>query len=95
MAMQMPKILNCDVTECSYNKKSECHAIAITVGGLHPACDTFIAGKTKGGIPEMTGGVGACKMENCRFNNKLECSASGINVKHHSDHADCQTFSAR
>jgi hypothetical protein len=43
----------------------------------------------------MTGGVGACKVEDCRFNSMFECSASGINVAIHSGHADCATYSPR
>lgn len=95
MAMSMPKISKCDVTECSYNKKNECHAMAITIGGLHAICDTFLKTNIKGGVADMIGGVGACKIDMCKFNKSLECSASVINVGHHSDHADCKTFAAR
>lgn len=95
MAMSMPRISKCDVTECSYNRKNECHAMAITVGGLHPICDTFYKSNNKGGVADMIAGVGACKIETCKFNKSLECSAAGINIGHHSDHADCMTFSSR
>lgn len=95
MAMTMPRITKCEMTECSYNKNSECHAMAITVGGSHPMCDTFMKASRKGGVADMTGGVGACKVEDCRFNSMFECSASGINVAIHSGHADCATYSPR
>jgi hypothetical protein len=97
MPMTMPKILDCDATACSYNKNKECHAMAITVGS--PAacafCDTFFKSEARGGVSDMTGGVGACRMSNCKFNTSLECSARGIHVALHSDHAECTTFTAR
>lgn len=96
MAISMPKILSCSVTECAYNKNNECHTLAITVGdGSHPECDTFYRAKNKGGAPDQTGGVGACKVDICKFNNAFECSAPGINVAPHSGHADCKTFAQR
>jgi len=96
MPKNMPKILDCKMNECSYNKGSKCHAMAITVGdSMCPECDTFIKASRKGGIEDMTGSVGACKMESCRFNDALECSASEIHVGRHSDHAECSTFAAK
>jgi len=96
MATSMPKVLDCAVMECSYNRNKECHAMAITVGsGGHPMCDTLIKSSQKGGIMDMTGGVGACKESDCKFNTSLECSASGIHVGLHMDHADCSTFAMR
>lgn len=95
MAIEMPKILTCDMTNCAYNKNSECHAMAITVGGTHPICDTFLDVPKKGGVSDMIGGVGACKEDECKFNQLLECTAAGIRVGMHSDHADCKTFAAR
>ncbi|MDD4954535.1 MAG: DUF1540 domain-containing protein [Candidatus Omnitrophica bacterium] len=90
----MPKILECNATVCAYNADNKCHAFAITVGGGGncPMCDTGIIQSQKGGIPNVIGGVGACKEEDCQFNNSLECSANGIKVKLHTSHADCATF---
>ncbi|OPY66348.1 MAG: hypothetical protein A4E57_02842 [Syntrophorhabdaceae bacterium PtaU1.Bin034] len=90
--MEMPKISKCEVTECSYNQNALCHAIAITVGGDHPVCDTFCGEKAKGGVADATGSVGACKESDCKFNESLECSAPSITVAHHYGHADCATF---
>ncbi len=96
MAMKMPKILNCTVTDCSYNSSKVCHAMAITVGSSkHPICYTFLKMPQKGGAMDMTGSVGACKESDCKYNKSLECTASGINVGMHKDHADCTTFSSR
>ncbi|MFI4912071.1 MAG: DUF1540 domain-containing protein [Sedimentisphaeraceae bacterium JB056] len=94
--MQMPDIRSCDVEECAYNKKHQCHALAITVGDQKGAmCDTFWSEKESqcdGGDPSQSGHVGACHMSNCRHNDRLECSASCISVGHKQDHADCLTY---
>ncbi|MBI1912176.1 MAG: DUF1540 domain-containing protein [Deltaproteobacteria bacterium] len=95
MAINMPKILSCTVTECAYNIKNECHTMAITVGdGGHAACDTYYRAPNKGGA-DIIGGVGACKAHECKYNKLYECFAPGITVAHHSEHADCKTFTPR
>jgi len=95
MAIETPKVLDCSVTECSYNTNKACHAIAITVGDSTCAmCDTYYKSSQKGGAMEITGSVGACK-EDCKFNKSLECAASGIHVANHMGHADCSTYSRR
>ncbi len=94
--ISMPKILSCTVNECAYNINNECHTLAITVGdGEHAACDTFYRAKVKGGAMDLIGGVGACKASACKFNKAFECTAPGINVARHSEHADCKTYAAR
>ncbi|GFE59299.1 hypothetical protein AOG1_31790 [Geobacter sp. AOG1] len=97
MAMKMSKITACDVTDCSYNQKQQCHALAITVGGPEPCacCDTYLHAAAKGGVADMTGSVGACKVDSCSYNTSFECSASTIKVGLHQGHADCATFKAR
>ena len=93
MPMEMPKIQRCSAMECAYNSEGVCHAIAITVGdALHARCDTFFRRELKGGVRDMTGGVGACKMEECWFNKDLECSASSVNIGLQEGHAECMTF---
>ena len=92
MAMAMPKIQKCEMLECSYNLGSQCHAMAITVGGEHAMCDTLLMATHKGGIQDMTGSIGACKVEGCSFNQSFECTASGVSVGMHHEHADCLTF---
>ncbi len=95
VTMQMSIIKSCNVADCSYNKPgNECHAMAITVGGPRPYCDTFFRSANKGGV-DQTGAVGACKVDNCKYNKNLECSAEGIDVGSHEDHAECDTFSPR
>ncbi|MDA8170207.1 MAG: DUF1540 domain-containing protein [Nitrospiraceae bacterium] len=95
VTMQMSLVKSCNVSDCAYFKQgNQCHAMAITVGGPHPYCDTFFRSSGKGGA-EQTGAVGACKVDNCKYNIKLECSAEGIDVGAHEDHADCKTFSPR
>ncbi len=96
MAVQTPKVLDCNVTECSYNSNKQCHAVAITVGDSTCAmCDTYFKSSQKGGAMEVTGSVGACKEADCRHNKSLECSAPGIHVSNHMDHADCSTYARR
>lgn len=96
MAIRMPIISNCEVTECSYNKDKMCHTLAITVGDSTCAmCDTFTKMNTKGGDGDVTGGVGACRADSCTFNQSLECTAGSILVGLHSNHADCKTYTPR
>ena len=99
---KMPIIFSCDVMGCSYNKNKQCCASAITIGDpvascelSHPACDTYTALAKKGGNRASAASVGACKSDCCKFNEKLECCAPGINVGIHSNHADCKTFQSR
>ena len=95
---EMVRIASCEVTECSYNKHNSCHTMAITVGGPAdkcPNCDTFLHSSQKGGVPDMVGGVGACKVESCSFNKALECTAQSISVGLHQGHPDCRTFKSR
>lgn len=94
--MDMPKVTQCDVTQCAYNQNKKCHALAITVGdGAHPHCDTFCETSKKGGDSGATAGVGACKVVECRYNQQLECRASGIRVGYLIDEVDCQTYESR
>lgn len=98
MVKEMAKITKCDVTDCSYNKNNQCHTPAITVGGPQdptPCCDTYLHSSQKGGIPEVQGGVGACKVENCGYNDALECSAPSIQVGMKGQNPDCLTFKPR
>lgn len=95
MSMKMPKINKCDMRDCSYNKNDQCHALAITVGGNHPMCDTYLHASARGGDIESIGSVGACKVDSCKFNKSLECSAGQISVGLHGNHADCKTFIQR
>ena len=81
---KMPNILSCEVTECAYNNKEECHAGAITVDGPEPLCETFFMHTPKGGIEDI-GSVGACKNDVCMYNESLECTASGINISKHEE----------
>jgi len=95
MPLQMVKVLDCEVVDCSYNKNKECHTPAITVGRDVPACDTFLKAPQKGGAMDVTGAVGACKVDTCKHNDALECTASGIHVKLHAGQAECATFVRR
>lgn len=96
MEKKMSKVNECGVSECAYNAEQKCHALAITIGdGDCPACDTEIDQNSKGGFMDTISGVGACKVSQCAFNQSLECSAEGIQVRKHSDHAECDTYKAK
>ena len=72
--MDMVMVTRCDATECAYNMGDSCHAMAITIGGkTDRKCDTFLSSSAKGGIPDVTAGVGACKVSICTYNKNLEC----------------------
>lgn len=87
-----PPVSRCQVDQCFYNRSEMCHAPAINVGGSHPSCDTFIPEPTHISR-EGTGLVGACHVSQCKFNADLTCTANGIVVAYHADHADCDTYS--
>ncbi len=96
--MMMPPINSCVVTECAYNTDQTCHAKAITVGdgvGTHAMCDTFFKTTMFGGAKDQIGGVGACKVAACRYNEDLECQSESIKIGYHRDHPDCVTFAKR
>ena len=92
MTTAMPRILDCSVTSCSYNKTKSCAAAAITVG-YASTCTTFIPLSIKGGLDKPQSFVGACQKADCSFNTDLECTASAIRVG--STSADCLTYQAR
>ena len=90
----MPLIGTCSVTACSYNHDSGCHAAAITIAGDNAACGTFVEISFRGGV-DGGGRVGACHRAECRFNDKLECTASSVEIGPGKDVADCLTYEAR
>jgi hypothetical protein len=96
MEMNMPKVAACSVESCAYNTKKSCHALAITVGepGGDPACDTFFEADQHGGAMDMTAGVGACKLGDCKFNKNYECVASSITVEMQIGQPNCMTYQA-
>lgn len=97
MVKEMPKIKSCEETDCSYNKHNSCHAFAITVGGEEscPMCDTYLSSPKRGGIVDVRGGVGACKVSSCSHNDSFECGAATISIAKHKGHPDCMTFHKR
>ena len=97
MAMKMPQVSDCTVTDCAYNTSQACHALAITVGEEpdEPICDTFFASSNHGGVKDVTAGVGACKAADCQFNQEFECTAANVKIGYQGDQPDCLTFEAR
>ena len=87
----MPKIKQCNVQDCFYNKNNMCHAEAITIGSIEPKCDTY-AHSTQHGGPSQMGHVGACHVKDCRHNKEMACTAEGIEVGYHGKEPDCESF---
>lgn len=93
ITVDMPMIKSCDVSECTYNLNSACHAKAITIGdGVSPGCDTFLSGAGHVRSKEIKAGVGACKVGGCTYNADFECSAESINVSHEGGKVLCMTY---
>jgi Domain of Unknown Function (DUF1540) len=91
-AASLPTVQECSVGSCSYNSDSSCHAGAITIGGDHAHCGTFVEISFRAGV-DRTGMVGACHRSECRYNEKLECTAASVRVGAGADVADCLTHS--
>ncbi|MBN1601282.1 MAG: DUF1540 domain-containing protein [Chitinispirillaceae bacterium] len=92
MQKSFSPIVECDAIDCAYNKNRQCHTHAITVGDEEPCCDTFYCARHKGGIQDVIGGVGACKVEDCVYNKSLECTAKSIHIVMNMGHPDCGTY---
>ena len=89
--MNMTGISKCNMSNCAYNREGSCHTLGITIGS-HAECNTYVHHSTRGGFPEIKGGIGACLASSCKFNAKLECQATAVNVASDDKHADCATF---
>jgi len=95
ICLDMPRVAECNVTECAYNMNKTCHARAITIGGSdRPACDTFFESNRHTNYDGIAG-VGACRVDTCVYNESFECQAPNIQVSHGQDQADCMTFRRR
>ena len=93
-APSLPQVQQCSATTCAYNENSGCHAGAITIAGDHAHCGTFVEISFRGGV-DRGGLVGACHRSECRYNDKLECTASSVEIGTAADVADCLTYEAR
>jgi hypothetical protein len=95
--IKMSPVRECDATDCAYNDNKICHALAITIGGPSgiPYCDTYTSSSEKGGDGDVTGGVGACKVSACEYNERLGCTADDIEVGFKNNKVACLTFEPR
>lgn len=94
MMRSMTKVVSCQAANCSFNGDEQCHALAINIGDDEPQCDTFIGTGPKCASFGTGGGVGACKVRTCQFNDCMMCSAPEIRVSWAAD-ARCDTFRPR
>jgi hypothetical protein len=89
---QMSIVQQCELDDCAYNTEQQCHALGITVGHDSHECDTYYSNGEKGGQPDLTGGVGACQADSCKYNEHLICGAPSIKVSRMADLAGCATY---
>ena len=92
--MNMASFSKCNQSTCAYNKDESCHTLGITVGP-HAECNTYVHASSKGGFPDVKSGIGACTASSCKYNDKLECQASKVDVAVDAMHADCKTFQVK
>lgn len=93
MQQQNGMVLACTVENCAWWKNRQCHAPKIEVGSTHPMCDTFTEQMQVDQADIDEPRVAMCSVQECKFNDQgQECSAPGITVGHHADHADCDTY---
>ncbi len=94
ISIGLPIVSSCSVESCGYNNHAGCHAGAISIGGDHAECHTFVDTANKGGREEKAA-VGACTRSDCRFNDNLICAAESVTIGASGDIADCLTFEAK
>ncbi len=92
--MNMSQVTSCEIEKCAYNHGKSCHAFAITIGDgkAKPNCDTYCDFDLMGGVPNVSAGVGACKVYDCKHNQNLECGAQKISVGLRGSEVDCMTY---
>ncbi len=91
---ELPQVHGCSVDSCGFNADSGCHAGAITIGGDHAHCGTYVDIKPRS-VSAGTARVGACHRIDCAHNEQLACAAASVKVGAGDDVADCLTFTAR
>ena len=91
---ELPQVHDCTASDCAFNADTSCHAGAITIGGSHAQCGTFITLDARP-LADVVGKVGACHRIDCSHNSQLACTAQSVSVGAGDDVADCLTFSAR
>ncbi len=107
---RIPRVSQCEMTECGFNESQKCHAAGIQVGDQvggavaerpgvtlqDPKCDTFTRNPgAHFGAGDLIAQVGACMANSCSHNEALRCTADGIQVGRHDTHADCKTYRLR
>ena len=93
IVIEMPLVSQCDAKECGYNIGNNCHAKAITIGDyVNPGCDTYFNEKIHNKETKRVAGVGACKVDACKFNSDFECVADNIAIGMIKKNVTCLTF---
>lgn len=92
MEMLNGHVMTCHADDCSYNCDARCCAPSIEIGDDHPMCDMYTTKPVQDAMSEPM--VSKCMVGECHFNSQMACSAAGITLMRHSDHADCATYRA-
>ena len=92
--MSMTPVDQCKATKCVYNAGTVCRTPGITVGA-HGECETLYFRTAKGGSQNSSGGVGACLVADCKFNQQMECTAPKVTMVDSNGYADCGTCQRR
>ncbi|MCE5200159.1 MAG: DUF1540 domain-containing protein [Armatimonadota bacterium] len=91
----VPEVKKCTVTQCFFNRDSECFARGILVGSDEPVCETF-AESSQHTRHIGQAEVGACHVTKCEYNQSMSCHACGdIEVKFQNNQAWCDTYEPR
>lgn len=91
MKTEMPDVLCCEAMSCIFNEDNLCSAGAINVAGPHPVCDIYLNSETKINTKNSSKVV-ACMVEDCQFNQCLECLAHGVDLAFENKLALCRTY---
>ena len=86
------RVLDCDITGCSFNAGKECRAAAISLEVPHSICEGVLKISERNGIVDIIGSVGSCREVDCRYQESLRCISAGIHVGLHEDSAHCRVF---
>ncbi len=95
--MAAPRVGECHVTDCAFNRSEACHAFAVTISDApnRARCDTFLNAAWPGGSDTEVAYVGACKVLTCRHNRKLGCAAKSVTIGYADCEPDCLTYARK
>lgn len=94
--VEMPLVIRCEAKNCGFNVSEKCYAKAITIGdNSNPGCDTFMDTQIHAHESKRLAGVGACKVNSCKFNVDYECNSENIILGLTDGEIKCRTYIPR